>query len=372
MKILFLTEFFPEKLGGKITGGSESRTYYLCQEFAKLGHDVTVITAWLEDTTKIESWGKVKVLRVGPKRSYAKGGDIIKRFAYMLATVKEGLLLDFDVVDGNNTATYLAVFLLSKLKRKKGVYWIPDALGLSRWINAIGLISGTVNSINEWLSISLPVDKIIALSQTTRDILIHSFGAKSTKISVVYPGIPHLGVHRRQKTFTVVCVNRLAPYKRVDLVIKAVATLGVKLKVIGSGQSLPDLKKLAKELKADVSFFGNLESPRVLEELISADLFCLASENEGFGIATLEAMGFGLPFVNSDIPVHLEIQKASQAGLLFRSGDVNDLTDKMGQLLKNKSLYQRLSNNATRFAKQHTWQKVAGQTEAAYKALLNK
>lgn len=340
MKILFLTEFFPSQENDKITGGSESRTYYLSKYLQKLGHEVTVLSS----------------NNIGPKRAYTKGGDLFRRFIFILVLILEGLKIDFDVIDGNNTAVYLATFILSKLKRKKGIYWVPDALGLSRWIKAIGFFPGIINTFNEWLSLHLPIDNIISLSDTTEKILIKSFGLPKNKVTVIYPGIIQIKNHAKQKNFTIISLNRLAKYKRNELVIKALPKNAI-YKIIGDGEELENLKKISFGKK--VRFLGNLSHALVLKELETADLFCLPSEIEGFGIATLEAMAAGLPFINSDIPVHREIAEKSQAGLLFDK----DLSPKIKLLMTDKNLYKKLSQNALKFAGQNTWEKQAKKYE---------
>lgn len=340
MKILFLTEFFPSEENDKITGGSESRTYYLSKYLQKLGHEVTVLSS----------------NNVGPKREYTKGSDLFRRFIFLWAIIWRGLKVDFNVIDGNNTAVYLAVFILSKIKRKRGIYWVPDALGLTRWIKTIGFISGIMNTFNEWLSLHLPIDNIISLSDTTEKILIKSFNVPEKKITVIYPGIAQVKNHIKQKNFTIISVNRLAKYKRNALVIKALPRNTV-YKIIGDGEELANLKKISFGKK--VRFLGNFSHDKVLKELETADLFCLPSEIEGFGIATLEAMAAGLPFLNSDIPVHREIAQKSQAGLLFD----NDLSEKIKLLIADKNLYKKLSQNALKFAGQNTWEKQAKKYE---------
>lgn len=339
MKILFLTEFFPKK-NGAITGGSEARTYYLASELRKLGHEVTVISS----------------NTVGPKREYTKGGSLFSRFIFLWAMIRQGYRTDFDIVDGNNTATYLATFILSKIKRKTGIYWVPDALGFTRWVKAIGFISGTINCLNEWLCFHLPINKIVALSDTTKNILENRFSIPKEKITVIYPGVTAISSHQSQKNFTIISVNRLVKYKRNDLVISSLPR-GFVYKIIGTGEEEANLKTLGRN--KNVKFLGNLPHDQVLRQYQKADLFCLASEIEGFGIATLEAMAAGLPFVNSDIPVHWEILAKSHAGLLF----TNDLKEKIVLMQSDKNLYQKLSRNATIFAQKHTWAKMAKQYE---------
>lgn len=160
----------------------------------------------------------------------------------------------------------------------------------------------------------------------------------------------------------VISVNRLAPYKRNDLVVKACESLGLEYWIIGEGE----VKFVGEKIK----IFGNLPHNKVLEKYKQANIFCLASEVEGFGISTLEAMKAGLPFVNSDIPVHKEILEASKAGLLFKSGDYLDLTNKLELLIKDKKLYKELSKNALNFAKKYTLDKMVKDTEKIYQSIL--
>lgn len=162
----------------------------------------------------------------------------------------------------------------------------------------------------------------------------------------------------------VISVNRLVHYKRNDLIVKAIASLGIKYWVIGEGE---ERERLTGK---NITLFSNLPHDKVLDKYKEADIFCLASEVEGFGIATLEAMSCGLPFVNSDIPVHKEILEASKAGLLFKSGDYLDLASKLELLIKDKKLYKQLSRNALDFAKKYTLDKMVKDTEKIYQSIL--
>ena len=163
---------------------------------------------------------------------------------------------------------------------------------------------------------------------------------------------------------TVISVNRLFNYKRNDLAVIATAKVGMKYWIIGDGEE----KLTGNHLK----LFGNLPHEEVLEKYKKANIFCLPSEVEGFCIATLEAMKAGLPFVNSDIPVHKEIEAESHAGLLFKSGNWQDLAKKLEILKKDKKLYKELSNNALKFAKKYSLKKMVNETERVYKDLFSK
>src|SRR3989344_513590 len=99
MKILFLTEFFPTELGGKISGGTEARTYYIALELLKRGHQVTVVTSKLPNSKDGESWNGLKVILVGIERNYTTGGALIPRLIYLFATIKKGSEKNYDIVD---------------------------------------------------------------------------------------------------------------------------------------------------------------------------------------------------------------------------------------------------------------------------------
>src|SRR5690606_28393386 len=55
--------------------------------------------------------------------------------------------------------------------------------------------------------------------------------------------------------------------------------------------------------------------------------YVFPSENEGFGIPIIEAMGFGIPVIHSDQPALVEV--SAGAGLVVKTGDERDLTEKM-------------------------------------------
>ncbi|WP_062201933.1 glycosyltransferase [Demequina salsinemoris] len=105
--------------------------------------------------------------------------------------------------------------------------------------------------------------------------------------------------------FTFICVARLAYQKGHDVLLRAFALAaedldGARLLLVGSGPAEQDLKALARELRIEdrVEFAGYVSEPAPL--LASADCFVLASRWEGFGVALVEALQFGLPVLATD------------------------------------------------------------------------
>jgi glycosyltransferase involved in cell wall biosynthesis len=90
------------------------------------------------------------------------------------------------------------------------------------------------------------------------------------------------------------CVSRLVPYKRVDIVVSAFNQLGWPLTIIGSGSSDRELKKRAHNTIEFVR--GDLTDAQLGAYYQKARAFVFAGE-EDFGIVSLEAQACGKPVI---------------------------------------------------------------------------
>ena len=88
-------------------------------------------------------------------------------------------------------------------------------------------------------------------------------------------------------------VSRLESYKRVDLVISAFNSLGLKLKVVGRGTQRQFLHSIAKE---NIEFLENVCDDELAKLYSECNAFVLP-QHEDFGIAALEANASGRPVI---------------------------------------------------------------------------
>ncbi len=355
MKLLFLTEFFPQDKKLVFTGGVEARVYYIAT-LAKQDFDVQIISS------------RSRQIPATPL-------SVLTRFVYIFIAFFKAIQADFDLIEASNVVTYLPAFLAGKLKGKPVIAWIPDVLG-KHWFE-FGFFVGTFGFLLEKIALLLPWDKIIALSQSTKDKLIAQ-GIKPQKISVAKAGIDpkefKLKPLKKFPQFTIICIARLVNTKRVFDLIKAFANLKkAHLIIIGQGPKKNSLKQLVKSLglQTKVKFLENLSRPALIKALYQSHLFCLPSIVEGFGIVTIEAMAVGLPTVLADITINREITQNGQGAVFFKPADSSDLAKKISKLITNKSLYQQKALQAKKFAPQYTWQKVYKTTKAIYETCLN-
>jgi glycosyltransferase involved in cell wall biosynthesis len=135
-------------------------------------------------------------------------------------------------------------------------------------------------------------------------------------------------------------VGRLVEWKRVDLLIEAVARLrpafpDLELVVAGEGPKADDWKALARNRGvADcVSFVGGVYSPEALgRQFMASGIYVLGGMG---GLSINDAMCFGLPVVCSVCDgTEKHLVNDGKNGAIFRPGDVDDLIAKMSVMLK--------------------------------------
>lgn len=143
------------------------------------------------------------------------------------------------------------------------------------------------------------------------------------------------------ESFTVGIIGRIEPQKGQHIVLEAVKKLqgrGIDAKalVIGAAMEESYLQKLQNDY-GDVGIFtGFTTQAQMMMQL--CDVMVLATENETFGLVLIEAMMCRVCVVASDSGGPLEIIDDGVNGVLFKTFDVNDLTDKLIQLQKNSEL----------------------------------
>ena len=147
---------------------------------------------------------------------------------------------------------------------------------------------------------------------------------------------------------------RFLRLKHPELPIKMAARLKAKgykfiLNMYGSGEEYDNSVALAKELNVDdvVKFCGNVPNEQILEAMRHHEIFLFTSDkNEGWGAVANESMSNGCVLVGSDaigsVPFLL---KDGENGCIFKSCNLDSLTEKVEWLLNNPKERYRLAVN---------------------------
>lgn len=142
---------------------------------------------------------------------------------------------------------------------------------------------------------SVDVDAFATLSQYIGERIQRAYGRSST---VIYPPVdvefftPGAGDDAQGDYY--VTVSRFVPYKRVDMIARAFASLpDRRLVIVGDG---PDADKVRAAAGPNVTLVGRASRERVRTLLRGARAFLFAAE-EDFGIAPVEAQACGIPVI---------------------------------------------------------------------------
>jgi len=142
----------------------------------------------------------------------------------------------------------------------------------------------------------------------------------------------------------IVFQGRLVSTKGIRVLLEATAFLrsrdeSFELVVIGDGPERNALEELVQErqLSTCVRFVGRLDNTELESAFAKANIVVVPSlGGEVFGLVVAENMSRGLPIIASDLGAFIEV--LGDAGLTFRTGDANDLTDQLARLLEDSRL----------------------------------
>ncbi len=217
--------------------------------------------------------------------------------------------------------------------------------------------------------------RIITLSGSSRDELVHELKFDQSRVSVVPPGIdprftPGDATPEKSEAPLVVAVGRLMPVKRFDELIKVMAEVRrthptVQLTIVGDGAERENLEALVADLDASdwVSMPGRLSDDALVELYRRAWVLASASAAEGWGMTVTEAAACGTPAVVTDIAGHRDAVQSGITGIL--SPDTAALARDISALLDDRATRERMRSAGLARAGELTWEATATGTLAA-------
>jgi glycogen synthase len=225
-------------------------------------------------------------------------------------------------------------------------------------------------------------DKIIAVSNFTKNIIINNYEIPEEKITVIHNGIDFKeeeslseNIHKIKKAGKqlVLFVGRLTLQKGPDYFVKVAKKIcdvseNIYFVISGSGDMQQHLAEEIARLKISdrVLFSGFLRGEELQEIYRSADIFVMPSVSEPFGITPLEALANGTPvLISNQSGVSEVISHALKADFW----DVDDMVNKILAALKYDPLSHCLVKYGKKEAGEITWHKAAEKCIQLYNTL---
>lgn len=243
-----------------------------------------------------------------------------------------------------------------------GVFWQKKRFGFLRaWEDVIAM--------------RIPADLVIMTNDGTQgDRVLQQLGVDMRKVRFWLNGVDRelfnlpfkkdeaksiLGLGARH---ILLCVSRLANWKRVDRSIRALPSIleeypDTILVIVGDGPERGRLEQLAVKLgvREHVRFEGAVPHSEVPKYLAAADVFLSLNDWSNVGNPLLEAMIAGKCIVTLNNGDTGQFIKNGENGVLLDYEDLARLPELIKELLANEELRNRFGTNARKFAEKHFW-----------------
>jgi glycosyltransferase involved in cell wall biosynthesis len=145
-----------------------------------------------------------------------------------------------------------------------------------------------------------------------------------------------------EEDVAVLTAGRLAPEKGHDVLLRAAREAEdprLRPVLVGGGPERQRLEGLARQLGVRAVFAGERPWERMLEAYAGADVFCLLSWFEPWGVVVNEAAACGLPLVLSDrVGAAADLLRDGENGALVPAGDVGATARALARLAASPEL----------------------------------
>ncbi len=364
--LIFTGHFYPR------IGGIEKNIYEVSKRLAQKGIDIEIITSDSENAPSTEQIRGFHIYRL--PSWHVLGGDYPIPSPSVIA-----FHIFLKIIRGNYDAvcTHARMFPISLLglltARLKGIPLIHVEHGIDHHITPNKMVR-TVSKVYDHTLGSLIVtsaSRVVGVSNAAADFLKH-LGAKEV---MIIPNGVDTEVFKRKGaklkgelalngTTIITFVGRLTYWKGVQELLRSFQEVQkdfaqVRLLIVGDGSYRNELEKLAGG-SDKVLFLGQKSEQEVVEILNITDIFVLPSYIESFGLAMAEAGVMGIPVIVTNHGGGKEIIEDGKTGLLFQAGSIEDLSEKLRQLLVDEDLRRELGKNASIvFRDRFDWDKIA-------------
>lgn len=312
-------------------------------------------------TKKIEIYGKDLFLEV--ERYARKAGAIAKEKAH-------------DVIHAHDWMAYKAGIAAKKISGKPFI----------AHVHATEFDRTGGNGVNQYVySIEREglhaADRIIAVSQFTKDKIVEHYGITPEKIEVIHNAVEfnkdsfrsHEGGMQGDKV--VLFLGRITLQKGPDYFLYAAKKVleymdNVTFIIVGSGDMQPFLIEKSAQLGiADKFLFtGFLQGKEVDRAYRMANLYVMPSVSEPFGITPLEAMRNNVPVI---ISKQSGVSEVISHCLKVDFWDVDEMASKIISVLEHQELHSSLCKNGSNEVRKFNWETPARKCIDIYNRIVN-
>jgi glycogen(starch) synthase len=393
MKILMLGWELPPHN----SGGLGTACLQLCKALSKRDLDIEFVLPYqadhgieFMDITAAHPQGVTKVIRSGiaydsykyikedGSEEYLSIYDQQELYEQAVAQLVEEK--EFDIVHAHDWLTFRAAM---RVKEKRGCPIILHVHSVES--DRSGKEGGGNPLVHEIEELGLQLaDRVIAVSQHTKNCIIREYGIPADNIEVVHNSIEATGIEqldadntyrylnamRAQGYRVVVNIGRLTVQKGLPNLLKAAQQVVFRAPktlflIVGSGEQFYELIALAADLGIgkNVIFTDFQRGKRLRDAFAVGDLFVMPSVSEPFGLTPLEAIGYGTPALVSK---QSGVSEVLRNCLKVDFWDIDEMANQITAVVQNDPLRDVLLEESQKEYRKLSWDGASEKIHGLY------
>ncbi|GBE57312.1 alpha-D-kanosaminyltransferase [bacterium BMS3Abin01] len=370
-------------------GGMPEHVLTLSRELKQRGHQVQVLSMTAGPMVQALERAGINTVTV-PRLSHRMGKNPL--LAVKVTRITRGLLqhMDPDIIHTHGPRAHI---LAGRASRYPGGHSLVATVhGSYRQFMAGngGEFSRVTRRLKQLQYLGIDrytagiADRVIAVSDATRDDLVKGAGVPADKVCVIHNGVARqqvsdeeiaavrggLGLGDARKL--VAYVGRMAFHKGAGDLVSAAAAVarqapGARMVMVGEGPLSDELKEgvAAEGLRDRVMFTGHRED--AVSIIAASDLFVLPSLSEGLALTLLEAAMTSTAMIATDVGGNPDVVRPGETGLLVPPRDPEALAAAIVDLLRDDSRRAEMGAAARRlWEREFTVGRMVDSIEALY------
>lgn len=337
---------------------ADGRSYYvylLSKYLKRRGHNVYLMTNSGDSFDRINEDG----IPVIVNKSLSKKSSFLKCLKFIDETVTE-----YDIQIIHSYHRYYEL-LAASLPVNKKVHTVSTALSI----------------VNNRYFVEYKSERIIAVSNSVKRMLIENFNVKEEKISLIpnFVDTEELSTDinrtvRNENGINLLAIGRFHKEKNFETLLRAMILLksyDLKLALVGEGEEKFNYEKIIKENSLNVKIYPPRRNLREFFE--AADICILTSVRDPFPGFMLQSGLFRKPFIGSDADGISELIINKKNGLLFEKKNVQDLAEKIKYFIEDRKTADECAYELNRIVlSKYTEKTVIQEIEEVYDNLFDK
>lgn len=365
--------------------GTEIYIGNLTIELARQGHEVYVLYGGKEHPDL-----EVKNLISHPIHPinfpYIRGLDFRRKCADLCNELMRDSEIDAVVASGAGTFPGYIFSRLIKRRKRLLVYYAMDSMKMEYERSRLSIGSRwTFMNLDRWIRYTFLIksdesscfysDLILASSRDTANHLATDYGVSSSKVEIVYEGVPDDyadGIEIVDPDMPVFLHVAGGPRKGTNYFLEALKLLkqkyALKTRAIITRASSTQTNQ-ARRLGIDAEVYSYLPYSKLKHLYASSTALVSPSLSEGFCLPVVEAAMFGKPAIVSNAGSLPELVIDGENGFVVPVADIATLAEKMYQIAVDKQLRNQMSAKAAEFSQRF---KISRAAETLIELLNNK